>query len=222
MGPGLGTRERQDLPAGAFSVKQYDAVLKIKNGGDRKYRKGSLLWGSVPRELRLITEDDALITVYWDGQAIGPFRATPAKHKSGHVYLPGCTVPETWPCSNSNDFKLPVKISFTSVIPLNQPVVTIEVEPEITLDEQRLFKSVDITRKLEEQGGLCALCRKPCVRAAAHGDHRFPHSQGGLTIYENLMVVHRSCHKLKGTRNIEDVIWDFANKAIEEIIRANA
>lgn len=64
--------------------------------------------------------------------------------------------------------------------------------------ESRLFSKALISKKLEEQERRCALCEKEIgAKEKYDGDHIRPWTAGGRTIYENLQVVHRRCHKTK-------------------------
>jgi hypothetical protein len=63
---------------------------------------------------------------------------------------------------------------------------------------RRLFTSVEKNKKLEEQGGNCAICSQPIHKHQRKaGDHIVEYCVGGDTKYENLQVVHKICHEQK-------------------------
>ncbi len=69
---------------------------------------------------------------------------------------------------------------------------------EIMVDraEPRFFLAVDKKRKLEEQSYICPLCSTKITSDQSYeGDHIKPWAQGGKTIYSNLQVVHKKCHR---------------------------
>jgi 5-methylcytosine-specific restriction endonuclease McrA len=64
--------------------------------------------------------------------------------------------------------------------------------------EPRLFSKSDIQRKREEQNHVCPLCHKEMkLKQQVEGDHIQPWAAGGKTLYENLQVVHKICHRKK-------------------------
>ena len=64
--------------------------------------------------------------------------------------------------------------------------------------EPRLFSKADIQRKREEQNQVCPLCHKEMkLSQQVEGDHIQPWAAGGKTVYENLQVVHKICHRKK-------------------------
>jgi hypothetical protein len=64
--------------------------------------------------------------------------------------------------------------------------------------EPRLFSKADIQRKREEQNHVCPLCRKEMkLKQQVEGDHKQAWAAGGKTLYENLQVVHKICHRKK-------------------------
>jgi hypothetical protein len=73
--------------------------------------------------------------------------------------------------------------------------------------EARLFSKAMINKKLEEQGRLCTLCTKPIGEKDKYdGDHIKPWTVGGQTVFENLQVVHRRCHKKKEAILVEKLV----------------
>lgn len=65
-------------------------------------------------------------------------------------------------------------------------------------NERRLFSSQEKAKKLEEQNYICPLCEKvigPHQRNA--GDHIIEYCRGGKTDYDNLQIVHKTCHEEK-------------------------
>ena len=61
------------------------------------------------------------------------------------------------------------------------------------------YTGLDVIRKLREQRGCCALCRKP-VWITFHVDHIVPLSKGGLNSAENIQVTCPRCNLRKGAR----------------------
>ncbi len=61
--------------------------------------------------------------------------------------------------------------------------------------DKRLFTKTDIDKKLKEQNNVCAECK--LSKEKYEGDHIFPWSKGGKTIYENLQVLCLDCHRKK-------------------------
>jgi hypothetical protein len=61
--------------------------------------------------------------------------------------------------------------------------------------EKRLFTKTDIARKLQEQGGVCNICR--LAKEKYEGDHIVEWTNGGDTNYENLQVLCKRCHYIK-------------------------
>ena len=65
-------------------------------------------------------------------------------------------------------------------------------------NERRLFTQTEKKKKLDEQGGRCALCSELIEGDQRRaGDHIIEYTLGGSTTYENLQVVHQSCHETK-------------------------
>lgn len=65
-------------------------------------------------------------------------------------------------------------------------------------NERRLFTQAEKKKKLDEQGGKCALCSELIEEEQRRaGDHIVEYCLGGSTTYENLQVVHQSCHETK-------------------------
>jgi len=59
-------------------------------------------------------------------------------------------------------------------------------------NDKRLFSKNDIKKKLEQQGGVCNICKES--KEHYEGDHIIPWSSGGKTVYENLQVLCKFCH----------------------------
>ncbi len=76
----------------------------------------------------------------------------------------------------------------------------------------RLFSPKMIKDKLEEQKYECSLCEKEIKDDNYEGDHIKSWSSGGDTTYENLQVVHQTCHKQKE---------EFLRKKIEQLQERN-
>jgi 5-methylcytosine-specific restriction endonuclease McrA len=74
------------------------------------------------------------------------------------------------------------------------------------------YTADDVARKLEEQGGRCAYCRRPF---AATGplrpvvDHVHPLSRGGRNDASNIAVVHRVCNESKGSQPLAKFLARF-------------
>lgn len=63
---------------------------------------------------------------------------------------------------------------------------------------ERLFSKKMIADKLVEQKGLCTKCNQEIKPTDTyHGDHILPWSAGGLTVPDNLQVLHKRCHEIK-------------------------
>ena len=75
------------------------------------------------------------------------------------------------------------------------------IQTEVDIDNEqnsRIFPKPMIQKKLTEQSNLCTLCSKAISSTDQYdGDHIIPWTSKGLTIYSNLQVVHRRCHKQK-------------------------
>jgi hypothetical protein len=62
----------------------------------------------------------------------------------------------------------------------------------------RLFTKKQIQDKLMEQKNTCTICNKKFNdKDDYEGDHIIPYTSGGMTIIENLQVLHKRCHQLK-------------------------
>ncbi len=67
--------------------------------------------------------------------------------------------------------------------------------------ERRLFTAAERSKKLEEQGGLCAACKEPILPSQrSEADHIVEYSRGGATTLENCQVLHKTCHERKNQR----------------------
>jgi CII-binding regulator of phage lambda lysogenization HflD len=63
---------------------------------------------------------------------------------------------------------------------------------------RRLFTPAEKDKKLEEQGGKCAICNEKIHNhQRREGDHVMEYCLGGKTNYDNLQVVHKLCHEQK-------------------------
>lgn len=72
------------------------------------------------------------------------------------------------------------------------------------LDAKRVFSFADKVRKWEEQGGLCAYTGNALTIDEAVGGHKIPHSQGGSTTYNNLVILSRAANQKMGTMTWEE------------------
>lgn len=66
-------------------------------------------------------------------------------------------------------------------------------------DSNRKFSNDDKRIRLDEQNGCCGYCGKEISFEEGIGDHMIPHSQGGRTEIDNLVVSCDKCNELKGS-----------------------
>ena len=79
-------------------------------------------------------------------------------------------------------------------------VVDVLVDGFVGIVHPRLFTKMQKKAKLKEQGGVCPLCNlKILAHQLLDGDHVWEWSEGGSTDMENLQILHRHCHQLKGS-----------------------
>lgn len=64
----------------------------------------------------------------------------------------------------------------------------------------REFDKDDKLTRYHEQGGICAICKKPFAFEVMQGDHRTPWSKGGKTEYSNLDMLCTPCNIEKSNR----------------------
>ena len=76
--------------------------------------------------------------------------------------------------------------------------VDITMKPYSDKTDRRCFTAVEKAKKLEEQGGLCAECKKTILEHQRNaGDHIVEFCLGGPTTYDNLRILHKICHEKK-------------------------
>lgn len=74
----------------------------------------------------------------------------------------------------------------------------------ITLDSKRSFPREMIELKLAEQGFKCWVDGKPLTMKDAQGGHIVPHSKGGQSVYENLVVISAEHNRRMQDTNAHD------------------
>ena len=95
-------------------------------------------------------------------------------------------IQETLDCNSRN------AIFQRKLITLIDNIINLSLE---NTKDKRLFSKTDIIKKLKEQNDVCAECK--CSKEKYEGDHIYPWSKGGKTIYENLQVLCIDCHRKK-------------------------
>jgi 5-methylcytosine-specific restriction endonuclease McrA len=75
----------------------------------------------------------------------------------------------------------------------------------LEIDSKRNFSAAQKLIKLEEQNDKCAYCGTD-VDLSSHGDHIFPHSKGGKTELDNLVIACPECNQKKKDMNPEE--WE--------------
>jgi len=69
-------------------------------------------------------------------------------------------------------------------------------------DKNRLFSREDREAKLAEQGFKCAVDGQPLTMKDAEGDHIIPHSKGGKTTYDNLVMIRKEYNREMSSMDI--------------------
>ena len=83
----------------------------------------------------------------------------------------------------------------------------------ITLDSKRSFPREMIELKLAQQGFKCWVTGEPLTMKDAQGGHIVPHSKGGETVYENLVVI-----SAEQNRRMQDVnAHDYKKMYLEQL-----
>jgi len=80
----------------------------------------------------------------------------------------------------------------------------VEDESISVLDHRRFFSRKMIEQKLNEQGYACWIDETPLNLTNAQGAHIVPHSLGGKTEYDNLVVVNKYHNSMMGSMNAYD------------------
>jgi len=74
----------------------------------------------------------------------------------------------------------------------------------IAKDSERAFSVKDLLKRYEEVGGICEITGDPIHFSQAVGAHIIPHSEGGKTTYDNLMITTKFHNSKMGTMNALD------------------
>jgi hypothetical protein len=80
------------------------------------------------------------------------------------------------------------------------------------VDSMRVFPVKMIEEKLSTQGYRCWVTGKPLTMKEAQGGHIIPHSKGGKTSYDNLIVVHKSHNISMADMNAYDYRDEYRRK----------
>jgi 5-methylcytosine-specific restriction endonuclease McrA len=81
-----------------------------------------------------------------------------------------------------------------------------EISDPIQLDSRRTFTREEKIAKLSEQGNCCGYCGVDLKIEEGVGDHKVPHSHGGETTIDNLVVACKKCNEMKS--NLEYDLWE--------------
>jgi CRISPR/Cas system Type II protein with McrA/HNH and RuvC-like nuclease domain len=83
-----------------------------------------------------------------------------------------------------------------------------KIEPDmITIrDDKRDFSESDKLRKYNEQNGICAATGIKMDYHEMVGGHIIAYCKGGLTIYDNLVMISRAANEEMGATNFNDYI----------------
>lgn len=81
-----------------------------------------------------------------------------------------------------------------------------KISNPIQLDSRRVFTREEKIAKLEEQGGECGYCGVELKLDEGVGDHMVPHSHGGETSMDNLVVSCKKCNEMKS--NLPYDLWE--------------
>lgn len=86
----------------------------------------------------------------------------------------------------------------------------------ITIDSKRAFSYDDKLIKYEEQDGKCGYCGDEITMEKSVCDHRIPHSDGGLTELDNLVVSCKRCNADKSALSYEE--WEKVLEKRKELL----
>jgi 5-methylcytosine-specific restriction endonuclease McrA len=81
-----------------------------------------------------------------------------------------------------------------------------KISNPIQLDSRRVFTREEKMAKLQEQGNECGYCGVELQLEEGVGDHRIPHSHGGETTMDNLVVSCKKCNEMKS--NLPYHLWE--------------
>jgi hypothetical protein len=84
----------------------------------------------------------------------------------------------------------------------------------IEIDSKRTFTKDEKRIKYYEQGGQCGYCEKEITLDEGVCDHKIPHSAGGRTEIDNLVVSCKYCNSLKSALPFE--AWEAARAKMKE------
>lgn len=91
----------------------------------------------------------------------------------------------------------------------------------VIVDSKRTFTKDEKRTKYAEQSGECGYCGKPISLEQGVCDHKVPHSHGGKTEIDNLVVACKRCNSLK--TNLPYEAWVEANEQMQkELLEENA
>lgn len=91
------------------------------------------------------------------------------------------------------------------VYAVNMLLQKIDLEQLILVkDKKRAFTFDQKKRGLAKQGFKSGITGKPLKMKNAHGDHMNPHSKGGKSVDENLLMIEREHNLAKGAKSMED------------------
>jgi len=76
-----------------------------------------------------------------------------------------------------------------------------------TKDIRTTFTKDEKNQKHQEQGCKCGYCSAELSLKDTIGDHKIPHSRGGITEYSNLVVSCKECNDMKGSLPFEGWAW---------------
>ena len=81
-----------------------------------------------------------------------------------------------------------------------------KISNPIQLDSRRVFTREEKMAKLQEQNNECGYCGVELKLEEGVGDHRIPHSHGGETTMDNLVVSCKKCNEMKS--NLPYHLWE--------------
>jgi hypothetical protein len=88
----------------------------------------------------------------------------------------------------------------------------------IEVDSKRTFSKEEKRIKYQEQTGKCGYCEKDITLDEGVCDHKIPHSAGGRTEIDNLVVACKYCNSFKSGLPFE--AWEAARASMNKVIEA--